>query len=298
MDAAHVRAVPGGLTEVAAEASTRHRERVNAAVMAVSTGAALLGLAMLVWILGDVALRGARAINWDFFVSLPPPPGESGGGLANAILGTLILTFVAALMAVPCGVLAGTYLAEWGRAGRFGGAVRYVSDILISAPSIVVGVFVYLILVKPMGNFSGLAGAVSLAIIMLPVVTRTTEEMLRLVPAEMREATLAMGAPYWRMMLGVIYRAASAGMLTGILLAVARVSGETAPLLFTALNSPYWTVSLGEPMSNLTVTLFNYAMSPYDHWHEMAWGAAFLITAAVLALTIFSRMLLLKKTRT
>jgi phosphate transport system permease protein len=282
---------------MAANTSTRHRERVNAAVMGVSTGAALLGLAMLVWILGDVALRGIHAINWDFFTALPPPPGEEGGGLANAILGTLLLTVVAALMAVPCGVMAGTYLAEWGRESRMGGAVRYVSDILVSAPSIVVGVFVYLILVRPMGNFSGLAGAVSLAIIMLPVVTRTTEEMLRLVPAEMREATLAMGAPYWKMMLGVIYRAASAGMLTGILLAVARVSGETAPLLFTSLNSPYWTVNLHQPMANLTVTLFNYAMSPYDHWHDMAWGAAFLITAAVLALTIFSRLMLIKKTQ-
>jgi len=276
--------------------ATRHRARVNAAVMAVSTLAALVGLVMLVWILGDVALKGASAINWDFFTALPPPPGQGGGGLANAILGTLILTVVAALIAVPFGVMAGTYLAEWGQTTRFGGAVRYVSDILVSAPSIVVGVFVYLVLVKTMGNFSGLAGAVSLAIIMVPVVTRTTEEMLRLVPAEMREATLALGAPYWKMMLGVIYRAAGAGMLTGILLAVARVSGETAPLLFTALNSPYWTVNLHEPMANLTVTLFNYAMSPYDHWHAMAWGAAFLITAAVLALTIFSRMILIKKT--
>ena len=276
--------------------STGRRARINAAVMAVSTLAALVGLVMLVWILGDVSLKGVRSINWAFFTELPPPPGQDGGGLANAILGTLILTGVAALIAVPFGVLAGTYLSEWGKTSRFGGWVRYVSDILVSAPSIVVGVFVYLVLVKAMGNFSGLAGAVSLAIIMVPVVTRTTEEMLRLVPAEMREATLALGAPYWKMMVGVIYRAAGAGMLTGILLAVARVSGETAPLLFTALNSPYWTVNLHEPMANLTVTLFNYAMSPYDHWHDMAWGAAFLITAAVLALTIFSRMLLIKKT--
>lgn len=282
---------------MAAPADTRTRERVNAAVIGISTLAALAGLGMLVWILGDVALKGVRAINWDFFTALPAPPGEGGGGLANAIVGTLVLTVVAALLAVPFGVLAGTYLAEWGQAGRFGAAVRYVSDILVSAPSIVVGVFVYLVMVEPMGNFSGLSGAVALGIIMIPVVTRTTEEMLRLVPPEMREATLALGAPYWKMMLGVIYRAAAAGMLTGILLAVARVSGETAPLLFTSLNSPYWMESLNEPVANLTVTLFNYAMSPYDDWHAMAWGAAFLITAAVLALTVLSRMMLLKKTR-
>jgi len=213
---------------VAAPADTRTRERVNAAVIGISTLAALAGLGMLVWILGDVALKGVRAINWDFFTALPAPPGEGGGGLANAIVGTLVLTVVAALLAVPFGVLAGTYLAEWGQAGRFGAAVRYVSDILVSAPSIVVGVFVYLVMVEPMGNFSGLSGAVALGIIMIPVVTRTTEEMLRLVPPEMREATLALGAPYWKMMLGVIYRAAAAGMLTGILLAVATTYGLAA----------------------------------------------------------------------
>ena len=277
---------------IANSAATARRRNVNAAVMGLSTLAAFVGLGMLVWILGDVALRGIQAINWTFFTQLPSPPGQGGGGLANAIAGTLLLTVVAALMAVPIGVLAGTYLAEFGAATKFGAAVRYVSDILVSAPSIVVGVFVYLVMVKPLGNFSGWSGAVSLAIIMLPVVTRTTEEMLRLVPLEMRESTLALGAPYWRMMVGVIYRAAAAGMVTGILLAVARVSGETAPLLFTALNSPYWMNGLNEPMANLTVTLFNYAMSPYDDWHTMAWGAAFLITAAVLALTVVSRLVL------
>ena len=282
---------------IANSAATARRRNVNAAVMGLSTLAAFVGLGMLVWILGDVALRGIQAINWTFFTQLPSPPGQGGGGLANAIAGTLLLTVVAALMAVPIGVLAGTYLAEFGAATKFGAAVRYVSDILVSAPSIVVGVFVYLVMVKPLGNFSGWSGAVSLAIIMLPVVTRTTEEMLRLVPLEMRESTLALGAPYWRMMVGVIYRAAAAGMVTGILLAVARVSGETAPLLFTALNSPYWMNGLNEPMANLTVTLFNYAMSPYDDWHAMAWGAAFLITAAVLALTVTSRLVLARTHR-
>ena len=276
---------------------TSRRRTINSLVMGISTLAALFGLVMLVWILGDVALKGMSSINWAFFTELPAPPGEEGGGLANAIVGTLMLTVVATLVAVPFGVMAGTYLSEFGKDSSFGGVVRYVSDILVSAPSIVVGVFVYLVLVKPLGNFSGWAGAIALAIIMIPVVTRTTEEMLRLVPTEMREATLALGAPYWKMMLGVIYRAASTGMMTGILLAVARVSGETAPLLFTSLNSPYWMEGLNEPIANLTVTLFNYAMSPYEDWQAMAWGAAFLITAAVLVLTVVSRIFLIRRKR-
>ncbi len=275
---------------------TRRRKLINRFVMGISTGAALLGLFMLLWILGDVALKGMGAINWSFFTHLPAPPGEEGGGLANAIVGTLLLTVLAAVIAVPFGVLAGTYLSEFGKESGFATAVRFVADILVSAPSIVIGVFVYLILVVPMGNFSGYAGALSLAIIMIPVVTRTTEEMLRLVPVEMREASLALGAPYWKMVVQVIYRAAAAGMMTGILLAVARVSGETAPLLFTTLNSPYWMEGLGEPIANLTVTLFNYAMSPYDDWQTMAWGAAFLITAAVLVTTVISRIMLFRKT--
>ncbi|MBI5137974.1 MAG: phosphate ABC transporter permease PstA [Nitrospirae bacterium] len=274
---------------------TRHRRAVNRAVLVVSSLAALFGLVMLIWILSDVAIKGMAAINWDFFTQLPAPPGEAGGGLANAILGTVLLTLLAALIAVPFGVMAGTYLSEFGKDTRLGATTRYVADILVSAPSIVVGVFVYLVLVRPFGNFSGLSGSVALAIIMIPVVTRTTEEMLRLVPKEVREAALALGAPYWRMMFGVIYRAAAAGMMTGIMLAVARVSGETAPLLFTALNSPYWMESLNEPVANLTVTLFNYAMSPYDDWQAMAWGAAFVITAAILALTVISRLLLMKR---
>ncbi|MDQ6960483.1 MAG: phosphate ABC transporter permease PstA, partial [Mariprofundaceae bacterium] len=191
----------------------------------------------------------------------------------------------------------GTWLSEFGRDNTLGHIVRYLSDILVSAPSIVIGVFVYLVMVKPMGHFSGWAGAVSLAIIMLPVVSRTTEEMLKLVPHELREAALALGAPYWKIMPQVIYRAAAAGMMTGIMLAVARVAGETAPLLFTVMNSPYWMESMNEPMGNLTVTLFNYAMSPYDDWQQLAWGAAFLITMAVLATTIITRLVLHKRSR-
>jgi phosphate transport system permease protein len=271
---------------------TRRRTMVNAVVLTLSGMAAFLGLFMLAWILGDVAIKGFTSINWQFFTELPAPPGTLGGGLANAIVGTLLMTVTAALIAVPFGVLAGTYLSEFGRDTVLGKIARFISDVMVSAPSIVVGVFVYLVLVKPMGHFSGWAGACALAIIMLPVVSRTTEEMLRLVPHEMREAALALGAPYWKMMTGVIYRAASKGIFTGVILAVARVAGETAPLLFTSLNSPYWMRSMNEPMANLTVVLFNYAMSPYDDWHRMAWGAAFLITMSVLIANITARLLL------
>lgn len=270
--------------------NTRRRSVINQAVMVASTAAALMGIAMLAWILLDVAVKGVAAINWSFFTELPAPPGIDGGGLGNAILGTLYMTLAAALIAVPSGIMAGTWLAEFGKNSPFANVVRLVADILVSAPSIVVGVFVYLIVVKTMGTFSGIAGAVALAIIMLPVVVRTTEEMLNIVPNEMREAALALGSPYWKMMLSVLFRAARAGMVTGIMLAIARVAGETAPLLFTALNSPYWSNDLAAPTANLTVTLFNYAMSPYDDWHAMAWGAAFLITISVLVVTIMMRL--------
>lgn len=267
----------------------RRRVVQNAIVMAASSLAATIGIAMLAWILFDVAAHGVAALNWSFFTELPTPPGTEGGGLGNAILGTLVMTATAAAMAVPVGIIAGTWLSEFGKRTAFGHFVRLIADILVSAPSIVVGVFVYLIMVRTMGTFSGIAGAVALAIIMLPVVIRTTEEMLSVVPAELREAALALGSPYWKMMVSVIFSAARAGMVTGIMLAIARVAGETAPLLFTALNSPYWTHSLGTPMANLTVTLFNYTMSPYDDWHQIAWGAALLITASVLVVTILMR---------
>jgi len=277
----------------------RRQRRIltNRIVLGLSGAAATLGLVMLAWILGDVALRGMQAINWDFFTELPTPPGMVGGGVANDIVGTLLMTVAATCMSVPFGVLAGTWLSEFGRDSRLGSVIRYFSDILVSAPSIVIGVFVYLMIVRPSGHFSGWAGAVSLAIIMLPVVSRTTEEMLKLVPHELREAALALGAPYWKIMPQVIYRAAAAGMATGIMLAVARVAGETAPLLFTAMNSPYWMESMNEPMANLTVTLFNYAMSPYDDWQTKAWGAAFLITMAVLITTITTRLILRKRSK-
>jgi phosphate transport system permease protein len=208
-----------------------------------------------------------------------------------------LMTVGAACIAVPFGMMSGTYLAEFGKDSKLGDFIRFLADILVSAPSIVIGVFVYLILVRPMHHFSGWAGACSLAIIMLPVVSRTTEEMLRLVPPEIREAALALGSPYWMMTLKIIYKSAASGIFTGVILAVARVAGETAPLLFTALNSPYWMHSMNEPMANLTVVLFNYAMSPYDDWHSLAWGAAFLITISVLVLNIFTRVVLRAKRR-
>ena len=275
----------------------QRRMMINRIVLGLSGAAATLGLIMLTWILGDVALRGMAAINWDFFTELPTPPGNEGGGLANNIVGTLLMTLAATCMSVPFGVMAGTWLSEFGRDSKLGGIIRFFSDILVSAPSIVIGVFVYLVMVRPMGHFSGWAGAVALAIIMLPVVSRTTEEMLKLVPHELREAALALGSPYWKIMPQVIYRAAAAGMMTGIMLAVARVAGETAPLLFTAMNSPYWMEGMNEPMANLTVTLFNYAMSPYDDWQTKAWGAAFLITMAVLLTTIITRLILRKRSK-
>ena len=261
----------------------------NRFVVAFSTFASLIGIFFLGWILLVVIQRGIAAVNWDFFSKLPTPPGMEGGGIANALLGTVAMTGLAIIIGVPIGILAGVYLSEFGRYGRFGSAVRFTVNVMMGVPSIIVGLFVYAILVKPVGHFSGYAGAVSLAIIMLPVVARTTEDMLSLVPNSLRESALALGAPRWKVTLSVVFRAAKAGMITGSLLAVARVSGETAPLLFTALNSPYWPKSLGEPTANLTVTIFNYAMSPFADWQQIAWGASLLITLGVLILTLLAR---------
>lgn len=270
--------------------SAGRRRAVNGLVTGLSTCAAVGGIAALAWIIYAVVQRGAAAINWAFFTALPTPPGMGGGGLSNALMGTLYITAIAAAIGIPLGLLAGVYLAEFGQHSRLGATVRFMSNVLMGVPSIIVGLFVYTIIVLPSGHFSGWAGGVSLAIIMLPVVARTSEDMLRLVPDSLRESALALGAPRWRMTLGVIFRAARAGLITGIVLAVARVSGETAPLLFTALNSPYRVESLNEPTANLTVTIFNYAMSPYEDWQTLAWGASLIIMAAVLLLTILSRL--------
>jgi phosphate transport system permease protein len=279
------------------ERSIAARRFKDLLVKVLASLAALVGIAFLIWILYVVLARGMGAINWAFFAERPAPPGMEGGGVGSAIVGTLLMTGLAVLIGVPTGLLGGVYLSEFGKHNRFGEWVRFTCNMLMGTPSIIVGVFVYIILVVPMKNFSGYAGAVALAVIMLPVVTRTTEDMLQLVPSALRESALALGAPRWKVTLGVVFRAASNGLITGILLAVARVSGETAPLLFTALNSPYWPSSLSEPTSNLTVTIFNYAMSPYPDWQAMAWGASFLITAGVLGATVFTRSLLWFRSR-
>jgi len=273
------------------------RKLTDHVVKAVSGLGAMVGIVFLVWILVVVVRRGAAALNWGFFTELPAPPGGSGGGLANAIVGTVAMTAMAAVVGVPTGMLAGVYLAEFGASTRFGALVRFLVNVMMGIPSIIAGLFVYTLMVVSVGHFSGYAGAASLAVLMLPIVARTTEDMLALVPNSLRESALALGAPRWRVTLEVVFRAAKGGLATGVLLAVARVSGETAPLLFTALNSPYWPTTFSEPTANLTVTIFNYAMSPYPAWQQAAWGASFLITIAVLALTLTTRYLARERSR-
>jgi phosphate transport system permease protein len=272
--------------------SLTRRIFMNRLVGIISGAVSLLFLFILGWVLWEVILRGSSALNWSFFTKLPTPPGMSGGGLANAIVGTLMMTVLAILMGVPLGLFAGVYLAEFGGEGRFANVVRFTCNVLTGTPSIIIGMFVYALLVVPMRQFSGYAGAVALAILMVPVVTKTTEDILKLIPNELRESALALAAPRWKMILGIVFRAAKSGLLTGILLAIARISGETAPLLFTALNSPYWPAGLKQPTANLTVTIFNYAMSPYIDWQQKAWGASLLITVSVLLITIFARFIL------
>jgi phosphate transport system permease protein len=234
-------------------------------------------------------VNGVGALSVTLFTQATPPPG-SAGGLMNAIFGSLAMTVIATLIGTPTGILAGTFLAEYAHNSRLGEFVRFINDILLSAPSIIIGLFVYAILVVPMGHFSAGAGAVALAIIMIPVVVRTTEDMLTLVPNALREAAAALGAPKWKIVMTVIYRSAVQGMLTGVLLAVARISGETAPLLFTALNNQFWSTDLNAPMANLPVVIFQFAMSPYADWQTLAWAGALLITAAILVLNVGARL--------
>jgi phosphate transport system permease protein len=273
------------------------RQGINNAVMAVSSLAAMFGIAVLVWVLYEVIARGYGAFTWAFFTKLPAPPGDAGGGLAQAILGTVLITVLATGVGVPIGLFAGVFLAEFGQRSKLSHPIRFMSNVLMGTPSIIIGVFVYSILVLPFRQFSGYAGAAALAIIMIPLVARTAEDILNLVPDTLRESALALGAPRWKVTLGIVFRAARGGLLTGALLAVARVAGETAPLLFTALNSPFWPKSLAKPTGNLTVTIYNYAMSPYSDWQQMAWGASFLITVSVLMLTISARILLHERKR-
>ena len=273
------------------------RKSKDLAIKSISTLSSFIGIVFLAWILFVVILRGAKSINLAFFLQLPTPPGMPGGGVANAILGTLLITVLATMIGVPIGILAGVYLAEFAHLNRLGSVVRFTVNVIMGVPSIIIGLFVYTLMVLPIGKFSGYSGAVALAIIMLPVVARTTEDMLTLVPNSLRESALALGAPRWKITLNIVFKSARIGMITGVLLAIARISGETAPLLFTALNSPYWPKSLNGPTANLTVTIFNYAMSPYRDWQQIAWGASFLIMGAVLLLTIVARFLLKEKVR-
>jgi phosphate transport system permease protein len=264
-------------------------------VKVISTLTASIGLFFLCWILYEVLKRGIGAYNWAFFFQLPTPPGIVGGGLLNAIVGTVLITLLATIVGTPLGILAGVFLAEFGKGIKMASVIRFVNNVLIGVPSIIVGIFVYTLVVAPMKSFTAWAGIVALAIIMLPVVVRATEDMLNMVPDTLRESGLALGAPKWKVTVGVVFRAARSGILTGVLLAVARISGETAPLLFTVLNSPYWMRSLKEPVANLTVTIFNYAMSPYPDWIAKAWGASLLIMIAVLGMAVISRFALRNK---
>ena len=266
------------------------RRRRSSIAMALSLAATLFGLGWLVLILGVLLYEGFSGLSLKVFTEMTPPPGADGG-LLNPIIGSLILTTLAVVIGTPIGILAGTYLAEYGRHDKLSSIVRFINDILLSAPSIVIGLFVYEIMVAPIGHFSGLAGAVALAIIVIPVVLRTTEDMLMLVPDTMREAAASIGLPRSRMITHIAYRAASAGMLTGVLLAIARISGETAPLLFTALNNQFWSVNLSAPMASLPAVIFQFALSPYADWQKLAWTGALVITLAVLTLSIIARII-------
>ena len=272
--------------------SATGRKLTDYLVKVASACAALVGILALAWILLLVVQKGAAAINWDFFLHRTLPTGNAGGGLGNAIVGSALLVGVAVLFGVPIGLMAGVYLSEFGRVTRLGTAVRFSANVMMGIPSIIVGLFVYALMVVPMHSFSGWAGAVALAILMLPVVARTTEDMLQLVPNALRESALALGSPRWKVTFQIVFRAARAGLLTGVLLAIARISGETAPLLFTCLNSPYWPTTLNGPVANLPVLIFNFAMSPFDDWVRLAWGGALLITVGVLALNISTRLIL------
>ncbi|MFO1097715.1 MAG: phosphate ABC transporter permease PstA [Xanthobacteraceae bacterium] len=270
------------------------RRARNTILMTLSIAATVVGLGWLVLVLGALLWNGFSSLSLQVFAEMTPPPG-SAGGLLNPIVGSLMMTGVAVVIGTPIGILAGTYMAEYGQYATLSTVVRFINDILLSAPSIVVGLFIYEVMVLPMGHFSGFAGAVALAVIVVPVVVRTTEDMLILVPKELREAATALGVPRSHVIAHVSYRAARAGIVTGILLAVARISGETAPLLFTALNNQFFTLDMNAPMSSLPAVIFQFAMSPYHDWQKLAWAGALIITFAVLALSIAARSLAARK---
>ncbi len=273
----------------------RARKLQNRVLLLISFLALAFGLFWLVWILGTLLYEGGVALlRASFYLEMTPPPG-SDGGLANAMAGSALLIFIGTLIGTPVGILAGTYLAEYGKRSWLAAATRFLNDVLLSAPSIVIGLFVYSVYVARVKHFSGFAGSLALSLIVIPVVVRTTDDMLKLVPNSLREAAVALGCPTWKMIVMVTYRAARTGILTGVLLAVARISGETAPLLFTALNNQFWSMDLNRPMANLPTVIFQFAMSPYEDWQRLAWGGAALITLAVLALNIVARLLFHRK---
>ena len=267
------------------------RRFFNYTLLSLAAAATVFGLFWLVWLLWTLFSNGVQWMSFEIFTKSTPPPG-SAGGLANAIVGSLSLTAGGVLLGTPIGILAGTHLAEFGRGRPIPAIIRFINDVLLSAPSIIMGVFIYEVVVVSMGHFSGWAGILALALIVIPVVVRTTEDILKLVPDTMREAAAALGAPQWKVITTVIYRAARAGMLTGVMLAVARISGETAPLLFTALNNQFWNTDMNRAVANLPVVIFQFAMSPYDDWHHLAWAGALIITVSILMLNIIARVVL------
>ncbi|WP_234197085.1 phosphate ABC transporter permease PstA [Pseudacidovorax sp. NFM-22] len=272
------------------EAKYARRARVNQMALALSLAAMAFGVFWLIWILWQTLYLGIGGLSVATFTEMTPPPNEAGG-ILNAIFGSLVMVGVATFVGTPIGIMAGIYLAEYNPHGWLSSVIRFVNDILLSAPSIVIGLFVYSLVVAQFKSFSGLAGSIALALITIPVVIRTTENMLQLVPPGLREAAYALGTPKWKVILSITLRAARAGVVTGILLAVARIAGETAPLLFTALNNQFWTADVTQPMASLPVTIFKFAMSPYENWQQLAWAGVFLITVAVLALNILARVL-------
>jgi len=280
---------------MASSARAARRNITNAVALALATAATGFGLIWLVWILFTTLVNGFAALDLKLVTQMTPPPG-SDGGLLNAIYGSGVMIGVAVLLGAPIGIMAGTWLAEYGRKGVLAEVIRFVNDILLSAPSIVIGLFVYELVVRQSGHFSGWAGAVALGFILLPVVVRTTDETMRLVPVPLREAALALGAPQWKVITNVLYPAARTGILTGLLLGVARISGETAPLLFTALNNQYFSANLSSPMANIPVVIFQFALAPYEQWHALAWAGALLMTMFVLIVSVGARFLL--RTRT
>lgn len=274
------------------QARRRFKNRI---AIVISMIAVIFGLVWLAWILYSTFTKGVGGLSWDVFTEMTPPPNTEGGGLANAMMGSFLLITIATFIGTPLGILSGIYLAEYGRKNWLASAIRFINDVLLSAPSIIIGLFVYMVMIVPMGHFSGWAGIVALALIQLPIIVRTTENMLLLVPNNLREAAYALGTPRWRMILKITLKASVSGIVTGVLLAIARIAGETAPLLFTALSNQFWSTDLNAPIANLPVTIFKFAMSPFQEWQELAWAGVLLITLFVLFLNILARVLFSQK---